>query len=93
MVQQRRLTKTEIAEQYRKRKNQDVKFFDHEELVCSYKTKTMTKAVFMTDILDRKTFKSFIEIKNTLNADKLVVYCNYAYYHSDTLEIILNRTE
>jgi len=93
MAEPRKINKNELTEQYSKKKKQNVKFFDHEELVCSYKTKTMTKAVFMTDILDRKTFKGFIDIKNTLNADKIVVYCNYAYYHSDHLEIILNRVE
>lgn len=67
---------------------------DQDELLCSYQTKTTTKLVFMTQELDRETFKRYCIIKNELNADKIVVYCETATYDSPgTLEIILNSDE
>lgn len=85
-------TRQQILQQYGAMKKADVCIHDQDELLCTYKTKTMTKAVFMTDILNRETFKKFCKLKNELNAQKMVVYCEYAYYDSpNTVEIILNR--
>lgn len=84
-------TKGDLTEKYRKKLG--VEFYGQDELVCTYKTKTMTKALFITEIFDRATCKKFIEIKNKIGSDKIVVYCMYAYYHSDTAEIVVNRAE
>lgn len=88
-----RMVNEQIATHYLAQEKLQAIPSDHDELVCTYKTKTMTKAVFITDELDRATFKRFIKIKNELGADKIVVHCMFAYLASDNLEVILNRAE
>ena len=72
----------------------EVVIHDQDELLAIYKTKNTSKAVFITTTLDRDMFKKFCVIKNNLQADKMVVYCEYATYISPSnLEIVLNRDE
>ena len=86
-------TKQDLTKHYQRQKNLKAKIYDHDELICTYNTKNFIKAVFITDELDRATFKRFIQMKNELGADKVVVHCMYAYLASDNLEVILNRAE
>lgn len=70
-----------------------VKVYDQDELICTYQTKKGTvKAVFFTDELNMEKFKGFCKTKNAINAEKVVVYCEYAYVLCPgVLEISLNR--
>lgn len=84
-------THDEIVSYYTKQKKLQVEVLNQDELVCVYKTKTLTKAVFLTDILDRETFKQQCIVSNRLGANKMIVYCNHAYYVSDISEIVIMR--
>lgn len=84
-------TKQHLLNHYQRQKKLKAKIFDHEELICTYTTKKFIKAVFITDELNRTTFKRFIKIKNELGADKIVVHCMFVYMVCDNLEVILNR--
>ncbi len=92
-VPKARNTKQDLTKHYQRQKNLKAKIYEHEELICTYNTKKFMKAVFITDELDRATFKRFIQMKNELGADKVVVHCMFAYLASDNLEVILNRAE
>lgn len=88
-----RNTRQQLADHYQQKKQLKAKMYDHDELICTYETKKLIKAVFITDELNRTTFKRFIQMKNELGAEKIVVHCLFAYVACDTLEVILNREE
>lgn len=92
-VQKAKNTKQHLLNHYQRQKRLKAKIYDHEELICTYTTKKFIKAVFITDELNRATFKRFIQMKNELGADKIVVHCMFAYMASDNLEVILNRAD
>lgn len=90
-------TREQILAHYTKLSEQPkngIAILDQDELICSKQTKTTTKLVFITQKLDRETFKRFVRIMNKLEANKIVVYCETATYESpSTVEILLNREE
>lgn len=89
-----KLTKEQVLEIYKKNKRNNDKLVIamSGDLVCSYTTKKFKKAVFFTQELDHQLFDKYCRIKNDMKADKIVVYCEYAYILSpNTLEIVLNR--
>ena len=86
-------TRAQIINHLIKQKKLKAISYDHDELLCTYQTKTLTKAVFITAELTREAFLRFIRIKNSLKADGIVVFCEYAYLACDHLEIVVNRDD
>lgn len=86
-------TSAQIIDHFTKQKKLKAISYDQDELLCTYQTKTLTKAVFITAELTREAFLRFIRIKNSLKADGMVVYCEYAYLACDNLEIVVNRDD
>lgn len=90
-----KLSRNEVLASYAPqlfKKTYQVEIFDKDELLCSYTFKNKKKIVFFVQELDKDFFKKFCIIKNEMKADKIVVYCEFAYLICPgTLEIILNR--
>lgn len=90
-----KLSRNEVLSSYQPEKlksNYQVEIFDIDQLLCSYKLNKIKKIVFFTHELDSNLFRKFIRIKNNLNANKIVVYCEFSYIDCPgTLEIVLNR--
>ena len=86
-------TSAQIIDHISKQKKLKTVTYDQDELLCTYKTKTLTKAVFVIAELTREAFLRFIRIKNSLKADEIVVYCEYAYLACDNLTIVVNRED
>jgi len=89
-----KLTKEQVLALYEKKKKNKDKLVRcmTDDLICSYTTKKFKVAVFFTQDLDHQLFDKYCRIKNDMKADKIVVYCEYAYILSpNTLEIVLNR--
>ncbi len=83
----------ELRNHYKGRnfKNSNTVFFSEDESVCKYSTKTTTKMVFSTDTLDREKFIELLGTMKASGATSMIVYCEYATYHSSKAEIIINR--
>lgn len=86
-------TSAQIIDHFSKQKKLKAIPYNQDELLCTYQTKTLTKAVFIIAELTREAFLRFIQIKNNLKTDEIVVYCEYAYLACDNLTIVVNRED
>lgn len=83
----------EIILHYTKSKKNTVTPIEKDCFVCIVETPKTKKAIFKINELDRSSFRDFVIISNTCNINKIVVYCEYAYYEAEDLQIILDRPE
>lgn len=62
------------------------------ELVCSYSTTKAKTLVFVTDVFDRAKAREIVIARNEAKAKYAIVYCDYATYHIDSIDIIRLHT-
>ena len=86
-------TNAQIIDHFSKQKKLKAITYNQDELLCTYQTKTLTKAVFIVPELTREAFLRFIRIKNSLKAHEIVVYCEYAYLACENLTVVVNRDD